>query len=540
MDDDAQRIDRFTVDEDVDLREVGRPVAQLLVVHRGVALAAALELVEVVDDQLGEGHLEVEDDPVGVEVLHVLEQPAAVRRELHQRPDVTGWGDDAEVDPRLLDRLDVRRVRQEGRVVDRDLAAAVEELDVVLDRWRRRDEVEPELALEPLLDDLHVEQAEEAAAKPEPEGDRALRLVGEARVVEMELLEGVAEERIVLAADRVDPGEDEALRRLVAGQRLARRPGVGRQGVADLGVADALEPGRDVADLARDELPDRHELRPEDAELQRLGGRARAHQPDLVVLAERARRQPDVDDHALVGVVVAVEDQALDGSRRVALRRRDPGDDRLEDLGHPGSVLGRGEEDLLARDREDVLELVHDRVGVGRGQVDLVQDGDQGQSLAQGEMNIGEGLRLDPLGRVDDEDRALAGLEAVADLVGEVDMAGRVDQVQAVGLAVLRLVLEANGAGLDRDPLLALEVHGVEDLARHLPGVDRVRRLEEPVGEGRLSVIDVGDDREVAQTVLGDGHDAGVYPVAARPPRRGTVRGGAPRTSGSTWRAEDG
>jgi hypothetical protein len=68
-----------------------------------------------------------------------------------------------------------------------------------------------------------VEQPEESAAEPEPERDRALRLVGEARVVQVELLERVAEERVVLARDRVDPGEDEALRRLVAGER--RRAG---------------------------------------------------------------------------------------------------------------------------------------------------------------------------------------------------------------------------------------------------------------------------------------------------------------------------
>ena len=195
---------------------------------------------------------------------------------------------------------------------------------------------------------------------------------------------------------------------------------------------------------------------------------------------------------------------------RVALRGRDAGDDRLEDLGDAGAVLGAREDDLLARDRQHVLELVHDRLGVGRRQVDLVEDRDEGQVLAQGEVDVGERLGLDALGGVDDEDRALAGLEAVADLVGEVDVAGRVDEVEAVGQAVARRVLEADGPGLDRDALLALEVHRIEDLARHLARVDRVGQLEQPVGERGLAVIDVGDDREVAQAVLGDGHEAGV------------------------------
>ena len=46
---------------------------------------------------------------------------------------------------------------------------AVGLVDVVDDARRGRDEVEVVLALEALLDDLHVEQAEEAAAEAEAE-----------------------------------------------------------------------------------------------------------------------------------------------------------------------------------------------------------------------------------------------------------------------------------------------------------------------------------------------------------------------------------
>jgi hypothetical protein len=195
------------------------------------------------------------------------------------------------------------------------------------------------------------------------------------------------------------------------------------------------------------------------------------------VLAERPLGEADVDDDSLVGVVVAVEDQALERLRGIALRRRDPLDDRLEYFRNARSVLSRREDDLFARDRQDVLELVHDRVRVGRRQVDLVEDRDQREALADREVDVGEGLGLDPLGRVDDEDRSLAGLETVTDLVGEVDVAGRVDEVEAVIEAVAGRVLEADGPCLDRDSLLPLEVHRVEDLAHHLATLDRVGQL---------------------------------------------------------------
>ena len=61
--------------------------------------------------------------------------------------------------------------------------------DLVGDVGGGLDQVEVALAFEPLLDDLHVEHAEEAAAEAEAEGVGGFRLEGEAGVVERELLE---------------------------------------------------------------------------------------------------------------------------------------------------------------------------------------------------------------------------------------------------------------------------------------------------------------------------------------------------------------
>ena len=55
---------------------------------------------------------------------------------------------------------------------------------------------------------------------------------------------------------------------------------------------------------------------------------------------------------------------------------------------------------------------------------------------------------------------------------------------------------------LDRDAALALEVHRVEHLRFHLARLQRAGDLEEAVGERRLAVVDVRDDREVADEAL--------------------------------------
>ncbi len=100
------------------------------------------------------------------------------------------------------------------------------------------------------------------------------------------------------------------------------------------------------------------------------------------------------------------------------------------------------------------------------------------------------------------------------DLVAEVDVAGRVDQVDDVAVP-----LEPHVLGLDRDAALALEVHRVEVLGAHVARVDGAGQLEEPVGERRLPVVDVGDDAEAADAVE-RGHDGPI--VAYPPPTSGT------------------
>ena len=88
-------------------------------------------------------------------------------------------------------------------------------------------------------------------------------------------------------------------------------------------------------------------------------------------------------------------------------------------------------------------------------------------------------------------------------------MARRVDEVELIGLAVARLVEHAHRLGLDGDAALALEVHRVEQLGAHRARVDRVRHLEDAVGQRRLAVVDVGDDAEVADVrLVGHGRSA--------------------------------
>ena len=94
------------------------------------------------------------------------------------------------------------------------------------DRRRGGDQVEVELARQPLLDDLQMQEAEEAAAEAEAERGGGLHLVGEGGVVEAELADRGAQVLEVGGVDRKDAAEDHRLRRPEAGKRLRPSAGV--------------------------------------------------------------------------------------------------------------------------------------------------------------------------------------------------------------------------------------------------------------------------------------------------------------------------
>ena len=78
-------------------------------------------------------------------------------------------------------------------------------------------------------------------------------------------------------------------------------------------------------------------------------------------------------------------------------------------------------------------------------------------------------------------------------------MTRSVDKVQCIGLVVLRLVRHLNGVQLDRDASLLFKLHIVEDLiGLHFAGGDGSGALQQPVGDGLLTVIDMRDDAEVS------------------------------------------
>ncbi len=363
-------------------------------------------------------------------------------------------------------------------------------MDDVADRRGGGDEAEIELALEALPDDLHVQQPEEPAAKAEAEGGRGLGLVGDAGVVEPELLQRLPQPLELVAVDRVQPAEHHGLGVAIT---LQGRCGAGRlgDGLARAGLGHVLDAGDQVAHLARTQAGDG-------------GGRGGAD-PHLVgVVAglglqeaqpgpggQGALHHPQGGDHPPVLVEPRVEDERLQGGVGITLGRRDALDHGIQQLRDPLPRLGADAQDRVGRYAQHLLDLGRSPVGVGGREVDLVEGGHDLQVVLQRQVAVGQGLGLDALGGVDEQHHPLASGQRPRHLVAEVDMSRGVDQVEDVVLPGHPHVL-----GLDGDAALAFDVHGVEVLRLHVAGLDCTGELEDPVGQRRLPVVDVGDDRQ--------------------------------------------
>ena len=115
-------------------------------------------------------------------------------------------------------------------------------------------------------------------------------------------------------------------------------------------------------------------------------------------------------------------------------------------------------------------------------------------------VEIRNRLSLNPLSGIDDENGSLTRSYRPADLVGKIDVARGVDQVQQVSLTVFGVSVYHGGCLCkDCDASLSFDLESVEDLCFTLfQLLYRVRHFEHAVRQGRLPMVDMCDYREVA------------------------------------------
>ncbi len=170
-------------------------------------------------------------------------------------------------------------------------------------------------------------------------------------------------------------------------------------------------------------------------------------------------------------------------------------------LRHP-AFLGRAVEDreielLVGRVErgEQVEHFVDDLRRARVRAVDLVDRDDGLQPHLERLRHHELGLRQRAFGGIDQHDRAVDHVEDALDLAAEIGVARRVDDVDAHVVPQDRRRLGENG-----DAALALEIVGIHRALGHpLVLAERAGLLQQAVDQGGLAMVDMRDDRDIAE-----------------------------------------
>ena len=150
---------------------------------------------------------------------------------------------------------------------------------------------------------------------------------------------------------------------------------------------------------------------------------------------------------------------------------------------------------VVGLQRQEEIEDGFQRLfGLGVGTVDLVDDHDglEAQLERLGEHEFG--LRHHAFGGVHQQHHAIHHGQDALHLAAEIGMAGRVHDIQAHALPFHR-----GAFGQDGDAALAFLVVGIHGALGHvLVFAHRARLFEQLVHQGGLAVVDMRDDRDIA------------------------------------------
>ena len=188
---------------------------------------------------------------------------------------------------------------------------------------------------------------------------------------------------------------------------------------------------------------------------------------------------------------------ARSGASAIAARRRHAFHDRLQRFVNADALLGADQKGVARIEADHFFNLFANPLRLGGRQIDFVDDRNDFEIMVQRQISIRERLGFHALRSIHHQQRAFARLQAARNFIREIDMAGRIDQIELIHIAVIGFVIEPDGMGFDGDAAFALEVHGVENLLHHFALGKRSGGFEKTVGQRAFAVVDMRNDREI-------------------------------------------
>ena len=502
MHDEGQCIDRLLVDKDIKLYELRGDIPLQLIVKGRIASGSRLQCIEEIIDDLVQRKLVLQNRSCFLDVVRRKVHTSALLAQLHDGAQIFGRHHDLCRYNRLLHMLNFRRIRKVCRICQLH-HGAVRLVNMIYNAGSRRDDIKAIFALKTLQDNLHMKESQEAAAEAKAKCKRRLRFIGKARVGELEFLQSILQVRILRGVLRINPRIDHGLCLLVAGKRLVARPLRLGHGIADSRVADVFDgcgkishhSGREFT--ARDKLPGA-----KITDLHDLFLRAACHKPNLRALADHAVPHADKHDHTAVGIIKGVKNQRFQRRLWIACGCGNLLHHILKDLFDIQAALCGNLGGIHRLQADDVLNFLLYLFRSCTCKVHLVDDREHVKIVLQRKINVCHRLRLNALRRIHNQNRAVAGRKGTGHFIVKVHVSGSINQIENILLPVIRMVNQADRLRLDGDSALTLHLDIVQHLLLHLAIGKYAGHLDHPVCQGRLPVVNVCHNTEIADSLL--------------------------------------
>ena len=195
-------------------------------------------------------------------------------------------------------------------------------------------EIGLELAFEPFLDDLHVQQPQKTGAKTKTQRLGCFHLELKGRIVELQFFQCGFERFVLRRFGGIQSAEDHGFDLLEA--RIRILCGIVRvsDGIAHGRIVQVLDATAHEPHFAETQFFHIRGFRGEYAQLGDLEILVLGVNFDPLALADTAVHDPEQHHNALVGIVPGVDDQGLERRIGIALGRRQLGDHLLQNLVH--------------------------------------------------------------------------------------------------------------------------------------------------------------------------------------------------------------
>ena len=155
---------------------------------------------------------------------------------------------------------------------------------------------------------------------------------------------------------------------------------------------------------------------------------------------------------------------------------------------------------------DDILDFIDYPLWVSAGKVNFVDHRNHIQVVIQCQIDVRQGLGFDSLGSIHHQNRSIAGRQASGNLVIKIYMPRRVDEVENIFLPIFRLIHRAHRLGFDGNSPFPLQIHIVEHLGLHFTAGEKPCHLDNAVGQGGFSMINVRNNAEIPNFCLIDCH----------------------------------